>query len=139
MTRSEVRFVGVDASEALRAHTLKRVESHLRRFRDEVTSVLVRIADVNGPRGGLDKHCRVTVKGPRVGARTVVELGADAYVAIDAALARAFRALSRELDRRQASRTGGASDQRTRRGTRSLRVATSPRSGASTSLSRASR
>ena len=137
MMKSEIRFVGVDASEALRDHAQRRIRAHLRRFAEDVSSVLVRIADVNGPRGGLDKHCRVTVKGPRV-TTTVVELGADAYGAIEAAISRASRALARALDRQESTRVSSRA-QRTRSETRSLRVVTSPRSGASTSASRASR
>jgi ribosome-associated translation inhibitor RaiA len=95
--KTEVRFTGIDASDALHAYVVRRVHFRLSRFDGEVGSVVVRIADVNGPRGGADKRCHVLVRGR--GRVTVEELSADAYSAVDLALERAARAVSRGLER----------------------------------------
>jgi ribosome-associated translation inhibitor RaiA len=54
---------------------------------------------VNGPKGGVDKECRVFAKGPRLGFSTLVELSEDAYQAVDAAIARVTRTIARGQER----------------------------------------
>jgi hypothetical protein len=95
----EVRFRGLEPSDALREHTSRRVHFHLGRFGEEVTAVLLRIGDINGPRGGLDKRCQVTVRGPRIGSTTLHHLDGDAQSAVDVAVDRARRTVRRALDR----------------------------------------
>jgi putative sigma-54 modulation protein len=105
----EVRFHGIESSEAFRDHAVRRVHFHLSRFAGEVTAVVVRVADVNGPRGGLDKRCQVTLRGPRLGSANLDERSADAYAALDLALERVGRSAGRELDRARWSRRVGHS------------------------------
>jgi ribosomal subunit interface protein len=57
----DVRFRALDPSEALRAHVVRRVRFQLDRFGHEITSVQVRLSDVNGPRGGVDSRCSITL------------------------------------------------------------------------------
>lgn len=95
----EVRFLGLESSDALREHVQRRVHFQIGRFGEEVSSVLVRIADVNGPKGGVDKRCKVTVRGPRLGSATLDELSGDTYAAVDVALDRVAQSVARELQR----------------------------------------
>ncbi len=108
----EVRFRGLESSDALRDHVGRRIHFHLSRFGNEVTAVLVRIADVNGPKGGLDKQCQVTVRGPRFGSSTIGEMSGDAYSAVDMAVGRIGRSVGRELDRSRSERRSGYSIRR---------------------------
>lgn len=105
----EVRFRGIQATDALREHTARRVHFHLSRFGGEVTQVLVRLADVNGPKGGVDKRCQVTVRGPRFGSATLDELSGDAFSAVDRAVERISHSAGRELARARGHRRGGPS------------------------------
>jgi hypothetical protein len=61
---------------------------------------------VNGPRGGIDKRCRVTVQlhGP---SRTVVidDIDADAAIAVDRAADRTARRVARAIEAASAWRT----------------------------------
>jgi ribosome-associated translation inhibitor RaiA len=77
----------------------RRFTFSLGRFDGRVQSVTVRITDVNGPRGGVDKQCRVTAR-LRGGARAIVleDIDADAAVAIDRVADRTARALARALE-----------------------------------------
>lgn len=97
--KTEVRFHGVEASESLREHTARRVHILLSRFGADLTGVVVRIGDVNGPKGGLDKRCRVTVRGPRVGSATLDEYSGDIWSAVDLALERAAQNVGRTLEK----------------------------------------
>jgi hypothetical protein len=102
----EVRVRGLEDAWELRERAARRVGSQLRRFADECASVVVRIEDQNGPRGGVDKRCQIEVRGPRIGAALVEEIGADAAATVDVAAARAAQAVARRLGRAAESRNG---------------------------------
>ena len=108
----EFRLRGLESSDALRDHAARRIHFHLRRFGNEVTAVLVRIADVNGPKGGLDKRCQITVRGQRLGSATIDEMSGDAYSAVDMAVERIGRSVGRELDRARSDRRSACSVRR---------------------------
>lgn len=99
----DVRFHGLEGTPGLRQHAEQRAQALLRRFSRAVSAVVVRIADVNGPKGGVDKRCQVTVRGPGLDASSR-ESSADAWAAVDAAVARAAAALGRALDRSRSLR-----------------------------------
>ena len=105
----EVRFHGLEASEELRVHAARRVHQHLSRFGQQLSAVVVRIADVNGPKGGLDKRCQVTVRGPRLGTSTFEGLSGDPSSAVDAVVERVARAVGRALERVRSLRQRGRS------------------------------
>ena len=65
----------------------------------QVNSVLVRMGDVNGPKGGIDKRCHLTVRGPALPPTTIENVNVDAYAAVDLAVERAGQAVARELGR----------------------------------------
>jgi ribosome-associated translation inhibitor RaiA len=89
----------------------RRLEFALGRFRGRIRSVTVRVADVNGPRGGVDKTCLATIRLDASKRLVVIEeTDVDAVVAIDRAADRASRAVARMLhtlaDRRASLRQG---------------------------------
>lgn len=90
----QIRFRGVDRSPALVQFATQRIEHYLGRFGPRVRRVVLRITDVNGPRGGEDKRCQLSVTAPGVGAVVLVETQADAYAAVELALYRVRRALA---------------------------------------------
>lgn len=100
----DVRFHGVDASEAFREFVRRRVHLEMSRFGGVVRSVVVRIGDINGPKGGEDKRCQVTLRGSRLGPITIEDLSADVYSALDTALERAARTAGREIERSRRGR-----------------------------------
>ena len=94
-----VRFLGLPPSEMLREHCERQALFHLSRFGHDLRTVDIRIRDVNGPRGGVDKQCQVFATGPRLGYSTLQELSEDAYQAADAAISRLARTVARGLER----------------------------------------
>ena len=100
----EVRTRGLEAASDVREHAVRRIHATLSRFAGEVSSALVRITDVNGPRGGADKRCQITLRGQRIGSATVEEHHADAYAAIHLAVERAAAAVGRTIERRRSQR-----------------------------------
>lgn len=105
----EVRFRALDASESLREHIIERVQFQLGRFGHELRTVVARIGDINGPRGGVDKRCQLSARGPRLGTVSVEVVTPDAWSAADAAIERLSRALGRELERSRTLRRAGPS------------------------------
>jgi putative sigma-54 modulation protein len=94
-----VRFPGLAQSESMRSFVERQALFHLGRFGREVDTVEVRVRDVNGPRGGQDMECRVTIRGRRLGVVTITELSHDLYRSAGAAMTRVARALARSLER----------------------------------------
>ena len=94
---------GLPRSLARLAH--RRLEFALGRFGTHVRSLTVRMTDLNGPRGGVDKHCLVAIRltSPR---RLVViqDTDVDSEVAIGRATERAARAVQTLTDWRPTNR-----------------------------------
>src|SRR5215831_20485197 len=105
----EIRFVGLQISDSLRDHAVRRIHLRLRRFARDLLAVRMRLSDVNGPRGGVDKRCQITVLTARVGSFTLDELRPDPYAATNVAVERIARTLVRALERARRSRPGGSS------------------------------
>lgn len=69
---------------------------------DQVERLVVRLKDVNGPKGGVDKECSVEVKLARHAPIVVRKRSSDAYASIRQALGRASRITLRKLGKRRA-------------------------------------
>jgi ribosome-associated translation inhibitor RaiA len=79
----------------LRELTERRVRFVLRRLGWMVPRAEVQMSDVNGPRGGVDKRCRVELRTDGAGSVVVTSTANDWRTALDNALARAARFLMR--------------------------------------------
>ncbi|MFM7203764.1 MAG: HPF/RaiA family ribosome-associated protein [Myxococcota bacterium] len=95
----EIRGQHVELTGALRSHIERRVLFALGRFQSRIFRVTVRLQDVNGPRGGVDKGCRLSVELVGGGSQHIDELSSDLYIAVDGALERTARVVERELSR----------------------------------------
>ncbi|WP_305075322.1 HPF/RaiA family ribosome-associated protein [Propionivibrio sp.] len=87
-------------TEGLREHIVKRLAYSLNHGRDVISRVVVRLADVNGPRGGVDKCCGIEVRLKGASPIAIDDTQADLYVAIDRAAERTGRTLDRRIARR---------------------------------------
>ena len=85
----------------LREHVTRRLAYALNHGPDDISRVVVRLSDVNGPRGGVDKRCGIEIRLKGTPAVTIEDTEADLYVAIDRAAERAGRTLDRRLARRR--------------------------------------
>jgi len=95
----EIRFRGMDHWPAFVEHATRRIEHYLGRYGRQVSRVVLRVTDVNGPRGGDDKRCHVAIRGPVLGTVTLVESQPDAHAAAELVLHRARRVLGEALGR----------------------------------------
>lgn len=83
----------------LRPLALQRVSFVMRRLAWRVMRARVFLSDDNGPRGGVDKRCRLELSTTHAGLLVVSTVARDWRTALDLALARAARALVRSLQR----------------------------------------
>jgi ribosome-associated translation inhibitor RaiA len=83
----EVRATNVDVTAALEKHVETKIRLALGAQREKLDRILVRICDVNGPRGGRDIHCHIVA---RLSGRSLVvhDLAADPHAAVSNAAAR---------------------------------------------------
>jgi len=95
--RSVERELGPDD----RAYIRRKLGTRLGKFADSIERVSVRARDVNGPRGGIDRMCRIKVV--LRGLPSVLYEARDARLnaAVDGALAGVARAVRRSLQRRR--------------------------------------
>lgn len=84
---------------ALAREIERRIIEPLSRRHDQVHKVIVRLGDVNGPRGGEDKYCRIKVEMPGQKAVIVDDVESDMYTAISRAADRTVRTVSRRISR----------------------------------------
>ena len=79
----------------------RRVRFVMRRLRDEVMHVQVRLTDVNGPRGGIDQRCQLSLATQGHGTLVVSATQSDPVAALNAALRRGANALVRQWQRQR--------------------------------------
>ena len=97
--QTEIRALRVPLTQGFRRQIEHRLGAAFGRFAHAVTRVRVRFADLNGPRGGVDKRCQLSVA-LRPGGRVVVEAEAERVdLALTEALSRASAVLARQLGR----------------------------------------
>jgi putative sigma-54 modulation protein len=76
------------------------IERHLHAFERQtgrVMKVSVEVGDANGPRGGVDKYCRISAELAGLSSVFVEAVDADAQLAVDVALRRIERAVTRAM------------------------------------------
>lgn len=100
-----VSGLNFDLTDSILGHVRRRLDEGVSHYAPRLRLITVRVSDVNGPRGGTDKRCHLEVVSPEVGTICVDELDADLYRAIDRAVARLRRQLSREFGRNRSRRS----------------------------------
>lgn len=88
-------------SPSLKEHVERRLDFALSQVRSKVVRIVVRLRDLNGPRGGPDKVCQVSVVMPGHPEVVVHEVQEDMYFAIDSAIKRAAYRAVRLLTRKR--------------------------------------
>lgn len=95
----EVRARGVDVSDEMRTYIARRLRFSLGRFDGHLQVVRVRLEDLNGPRGGVDKRCSLELSGDRLGSRFVEVRDSDFHAAVGRAARAAGRTIRDAIDR----------------------------------------
>ncbi|HET6726141.1 MAG TPA: HPF/RaiA family ribosome-associated protein [Gammaproteobacteria bacterium] len=96
-----IRAVGAPISQHDRDYIRGRLDKRLHKFDETVERTSVRIEDINGPRGGVDKRCRIKVVLSGLPSVIVEENHYSPRAAVDVALDRIERSIGRAIERRR--------------------------------------
>ncbi len=92
---------GVIRPKDLPDHIERRLRFALSRFAVRIEKIVVFLHDHNGPKGGIDKVCRVLVKVRGCGMIMAAIADTDWIAAADRAISRVGRSVARQIDRRR--------------------------------------
>ncbi len=100
--RTEIISLRWSVTEAMASHIAIRLNQLEHRFGDHVSSMAVRLTDINGPKGGDDKVCRLQARIVNHPSINTEGRHADIYTAIAQATHRMERTLGSVLDESRA-------------------------------------
>ena len=99
-----LKQIGGRVSADCVAHIERRLQFALSRFSGRIQRVQVILEDQNGPRGGLDKSCRIVVRLKEDGDVVAEVADVNWEVAVDRATTRVGHTVARRIARRRANR-----------------------------------
>lgn len=95
----DIQARGLDLTPALRQYAERRLSFALSRAQDHIRNITVRLSDINGPRGGVDKQCQLQVRLDGMPSVVIQNTDENLYAAVDRAADRAGRAVLRQQAR----------------------------------------
>jgi putative sigma-54 modulation protein len=96
-----IRSQHMKVDSSLREAIALRLRAALSRLLERIRWVDVQLADINGPRGGVDKRCRITLRMEQRGTVVVEAQDEDLHAAVARASERVARAVVRAMERRR--------------------------------------
>jgi ribosomal subunit interface protein len=99
--KMDIQSQGFTLTDGLRDYVMKNLSYGLSHGDEAITRVIVRLSDINGPRGGADKRCLIELRLKAAPAVVIEDTKVDLYIAIDRAADRAGRTLERRLARQR--------------------------------------
>ncbi|MFT5225928.1 MAG: putative sigma-54 modulation protein [Polaribacter sp.] len=99
----QVKFRNIKRSSAAIKQVGDRLSLAFTRVQDAIQSVSIIISDVNGPKGGIDKLCRISIRSAHLPDIVITENQPRIGAAIDRCIARARQNLSRKLKQNKQS------------------------------------
>ena len=102
--QTNIQARGFSLTEALENHVNNRLGFTFLHASSRVNRVRVKLSDLNGPRGGVDKRCLVEVRLEGLPVVVVEDVQSDMYTAINRAVGRATRTVKRRLSQQGSRR-----------------------------------
>ncbi len=95
----DIQALNIPLSDAIRIQLGRRLGFALSSHDEHILRVIVRLSDINGPRGGKDKCCQVQVILPHLVDVVIEDTEEELSTAIDRAADRTGRTVARRLAR----------------------------------------
>lgn len=108
----DIQSRGFELTESLRDFTAKRLAYSLSHGTTRIKRVVVRLSDINGPKGGDDKRCHLELRLSGLPEIVIEETQSDLYAAVSRATERAGRTLARRIDQQQHGRSHHAREEK---------------------------
>ncbi|ATB32062.1 ribosome hibernation-promoting factor, HPF/YfiA family [Melittangium boletus] len=103
-----MRGVHLGLTDSLRDYAKRHLVDPIAKYLDsEAAEIDIALVDINGPKGGVDQECRVTVRMPGFSAIYVSEAAETMFAAIDSVRDRLENTIKRTVEKRQDIRTDG--------------------------------
>lgn len=99
-----IRQIGVELTAEFREAFEIRLQHSLRCLGRRLQKVNAFISDLNGPKGGIDKHCRVVVQLKRQPSLVIEEQDSELSSLVDRLIDRLGQTAARLRDRRKSER-----------------------------------
>jgi len=96
-----IRARSVDWSDELRDIVERRISFAVDRYKTQVKYISVYLADVNGPKGGVDKICQITADLDHGDPVMILEKGIEIEPTVNRALSKLSYRVGRRLQRRK--------------------------------------
>ena len=81
-------------------HIEHRIGFAFARIRESIRSITLTLCDINGPKGGIDKQCKIMIKADSLPTIVIVERQAETIHAIDRCISRAGKNLIQHIKRK---------------------------------------
>lgn len=95
----DIQSRGFTLTDSLLDYARRRLHFAMAYCGDHIKRVVIRLSDINGPRGGADKRCHVQVVLTGMPDVVVEDTEVDLYDAIDRAIDRSSRTVERKVGR----------------------------------------
>jgi putative sigma-54 modulation protein len=105
----EIHGQNLRVGDQIQKHVKRQMDFALGQFDSWISGVVVHLEDVNGPRGGVDKCCRVLVNIKHGKTIKVENVDRDFAVAINRATDRLRQVVGREVEKRREKKPTGKS------------------------------
>ncbi len=97
----DIQTRGFDLTEGLKAFIQRKLQFALSRMESHISVISIGLSDINGPKGGIDKRCRLQVSIANMEDIVIKDTQPDLYCAIDRTMQRASRVVTRKIARQQ--------------------------------------
>jgi hypothetical protein len=102
MMKLTIRLRHLEIPTAMYQEIWRRVHTALGRVSPLIEEVELTISDLNGPKGGVDKRCRLNVRGRGMPVVSIEDVGVNLVATAAMAAERAEQTILRRLARRRA-------------------------------------
>ena len=99
--KPRINFHGVSRDADVADYIERRCTFAFNRMQHAIGNTTVTLTDVNGPKGGVDKQCRIVITSAARSPIVICEQQSSLRLAIDRAIGRASRNLAQQLNRKQ--------------------------------------
>ena len=108
----EVRGLNVEITDSLRTYAQRRLGFALDRFAERIRTVRLKLGDMNGSRGGVDKRCQLTISLAHSSPITLESRASTVQGAVDRIASKVRSFVERCFVRKHGQRRFGKADRR---------------------------